>query len=65
MKAATVVGILLIVIAVVGFAVGGIIFTHEKNVVGLGPVQLSHKETDTIPISPILSTISQVAGLAL
>lgn len=65
MKAATVIGILLIVIAIAGFAVGGISFTHEKKVVDMGPVQLSHKETNTIPISPILSTISLVAGVGL
>jgi hypothetical protein len=65
MKPATVVGILLIVLGIVGFAVGGISFTHEKKVVDMGPVQLSHKETNTLPISPILSTISLVAGVGL
>ena len=65
MKAATVIGILLIVLAIVGFAVGGISFTHEKKVVDMGPVQLSHKVTNTIPISPILSAISLVAGVGL
>ena len=65
MKAATVIGILLIVLAVVGFAVGGISFTHEKKVVDMGPVQLSHKVTNTIPISPILSAVSLIAGVGL
>jgi hypothetical protein len=65
MKAATVVGILLIVIAVVGFAVGGISFTHQKKVVDMGPVHVSHSVTDTIPISPILSSISLIAGIGL
>jgi hypothetical protein len=65
MKAAPVVGILLIVLAIVGFAVGGVSFTHEKKVVDMGPVQLSHKVTNTIPISPILSAISLVAGVGL
>jgi hypothetical protein len=65
MKPATVVGILLVILGIVGFAVGGISFTHEKKVVDMGPVQLSHKETNTLPISPILSTISLVAGVGL
>ncbi len=65
MKAATVVGILLILLAVIGFAVGGISFTHEKKDVDVGPLQLSHKVTNTLPISPILSTISLFAGLGL
>ena len=58
MKAATVVGILLVVLGIIGFAVGGISFTHEKKDVDVGPIQLSHKETNTLPISPILSTVS-------
>ncbi len=65
MKAATIVGILLIVLGIIGFAVGGISFTHQKKDVDVGPVQLSHKETDTMPISPILSTISLIAGVGL
>jgi hypothetical protein len=65
MKAATVTGILLIVVGIVGFAIGGITFTHEKKDVDLGPLQVSHKQSNTIPISPILSTISIVAGVGL
>lgn len=65
MKAATIVGILLIVLGIIGFAVGGISFTHQKKDVDVGPVQLSHKETSTMPISPVLSTISLIAGVGL
>jgi hypothetical protein len=65
MKPATIVGILLIVLGIIGFAVGGISFTHEKKDVDLGPVQLSHKVTNTMPISPILSAISLIAGAGL
>ena len=65
MKAATIVGILFIVLGIIGFAAGGISFTHEKKDVDMGPLQLSHKQTNTLPISPILSTISLVAGVGL
>ena len=65
MKAATIVGILLIILGIIGFAVGGVSFTHEKKDVDLGPLQMSHKQTKTVPISPILSTISLFAGVAL
>jgi len=65
MKAATSVGILLIVLGIIGFAVGGISFTHQKKDVDVDPVQLSHKETNTVPISPILSTVSLIAGVGL
>jgi len=65
MKPATIIGVVLIIVAIVGFAMGGISFTHQKKVVDMGPVQLSHKETDTLPISPILSTLALVAGVGL
>ena len=65
MKAATVVGIILIILGIVGFAMGGISFTHEKKDVDLGPVQVSHEQKHTLPISPILSTLSLVAGVGL
>jgi hypothetical protein len=65
MKVVTVVGILLIILGFVGFALGGVSFTHQKKDVDVGPVQLSHKETNTVPISPILSTISLIAGVGL
>lgn len=65
MKAATIAGIVLIALGIIGFAAGGISFTHEKKDVDVGPLQLSHKETNTFPISPILSTVSLVAGIGL
>ena len=65
MKPATIVGFLLIILGIVGFAVGGVSFTHEKKDVDLGPVQISHQQKQTVPISPILSTISLIAGVGL
>jgi uncharacterized membrane protein YidH (DUF202 family) len=64
-KAATIVGILLIVLGIIGFAAGGVSFTHQKKDVDVGPVQLSHKETNTMPISPILSAVLLIAGVGL
>ena len=51
MKVATV-GIILIILGIAGFAVGGISFTHEKKDVDLGPVQVAHEQKKTLPISP-------------
>jgi hypothetical protein len=65
MKPATIIGIVLILLGIVGFAVGGISFTHEKKDVDLGPVQIEHKQTSTFPISPVLSAISLIAGAGL
>lgn len=65
MKAATVVGILLILLGVVGFAMGGFSFTHEKKDVDLGPLQVEHQQKKTVPIPPALSTIALIGGVAL
>ena len=65
MKAATVVGIVLIIFGIVGFALGSVSFTHQKKDVDLGPIQVSHEEKKTFPISPILSVISLIAGVGL
>lgn len=65
MKAATIVGVVLIILGIAGFAMGGISFTHQKKDVDLGPLQVSHEQTKTLPISPILSVISLVAGVGL
>ncbi|HMH14034.1 MAG TPA: hypothetical protein VK578_13085 [Edaphobacter sp.] len=65
MKPATIIGALLILLAIIGFATGGISFTHQKKDVDLGPVQVSHETKDTLPISPILSTLALVAGVGL
>ena len=65
LKPATIVGILLVVVGIIGFAVGGISFTHEKKDVDMEPVQISHKQTKTVPISPILSTVALVGGIGL
>jgi hypothetical protein len=65
MKPLTIIGILLIFLGIVGYATGGLSFTHEKKVADLGGVEISRKTQDTLPLSPILSTVSLVAGLGL
>lgn len=65
MKPASIIGFLLIILGVIGFAVGGISFTHQKKDVDLGPLQVSHEQKETVPVSPILSTIALVAGVGL
>jgi hypothetical protein len=64
-KPATIIGIVLVIVGVIGFALGGISFSHEKKDVDAGPLQISHKQTKTVPISPILSTIALIGGFGL
>jgi hypothetical protein len=65
LKAATIVGILLIVVGLIGFVAGGFSFTHRKKDVDMGPVHISHNQTKTVPISPILSTVALIGGIGL
>jgi len=65
MKPATIIGAILIVIGIIGFAVGGFSFTHEHQDAKIGPLNIEHKQTDTVPIPPILSGIALVGGIAL
>ena len=65
MKPLTIIGIVLVILGIIGFATGGISFTHQKKDVDLGPVQVSHKTQDTLPLSPIFSTVSLLAGVGL
>jgi uncharacterized membrane protein YidH (DUF202 family) len=65
MKPATIIGAILIIIGIIGFAMGGFSFTHEKKVVDAGPIQINHQKTETVPISPILSTIALIGGVGL
>ena len=65
MKPATIIGLLLIVLAIIVFVAGGFSFTHEKQDAKIGPLNIEHKETSTVPIPPILSGIALVGGIAL
>jgi hypothetical protein len=65
MKPATIIGIILIVIGIIGFAVGGFSFTHEHQDAKVGPLNIEHKQTSTVPIPPILSGLALVGGIAL
>jgi len=65
MKPATIIGAVLIVLAIVGFSLGGFSFTHEKKVVDMGPVQVNHEQTKTVPIPPALSWVALIGGIGL
>ena len=65
MKAATIIGILLIMLGITGFAMGGFSFTREKKDVDMGPLQIQHQQKKTILIPPALSVISLLGGIAL
>jgi hypothetical protein len=65
MKVASLVGILLIVLGVIGLAYGGITYTHKEKVVDIGPIQATTEKHERIPLPPIVGGLSLVAGVVL
>jgi hypothetical protein len=65
MKPITIVGLLLIALGILGFALGGVSFTHEKQDAKIGPVEINHTSTKTVPIPPILSAVALLGGIGL
>lgn len=65
MKAATVVGMVLIILGVISFAYQGITYTTHKKVVDLGPIEASTTQHKTIPLSPLFGGILLVGGIVL
>ena len=52
MKLASLVGILLIVLGVIGLAVGGINYTSREKVIDIGPIEATAEKHERIPMSP-------------
>jgi hypothetical protein len=65
MKPVAIVGIVLIVIGIIGFAYGGLGWTTEKKDAHLGPLEITHKERHGIPFPPIASGICLAGGVIL
>ena len=65
MKAAIIVGILLIVVGVISLIFGGITYTSKKKVLDIGPVQASTQQQKRIAMPPALGGISLVGGIVL
>ena len=65
MKLASIVGILLIVLGVIGLAVGGINYTTREKVIDIGPIEATAEKHERIPVSPIAGGLALAAGVVL
>ena len=59
------VGIVLVILGVVGLAYGGVTWTTKEKVVDLGPLQVTHDKTQSLPLPPIAGGVCLVAGVVL
>lgn len=65
MRPVGIIGIILIIVGIIGFAYGGMSWsTHEKDA-QLGPVEIGHQEKHGFVVPPVLSGILVVGGIVL
>ncbi|MDT8444577.1 MAG: DUF3185 domain-containing protein [Desulfuromonadales bacterium] len=65
MKPYTIIGIVLILVAVAAFGYQGISYTSREKVIDLGPLQMTAEKTNTIPLPPIVGAVALIGGLVL
>lgn len=65
MKPAAVIGIILILLGVLGLALGGFSFTQKEKVLDLGPIEATADDKETVPIPPLLGVLAVVGGVVL
>lgn len=61
----TAVGILLIVVGIIGLAVGGINYTRREKVIDIGPIEATTERRERIPIPPVAGGLALAAGVVL
>lgn len=65
MKPAAIVGVVLILIGLAGFALGGFGWTTQKKDAELGPLQITHQEPHGFAFPPVASGLCVVGGIVL
>ena len=65
MKAPTIAGILLILLAVIAFSYQGITYTKREKMLDIGPIQATAEKKETIPLPPIFGALALAGGVAL
>ena len=62
MKAA---GLILVILGILALVYQGITYTHDKQVLKVGPISAHEQETQTVPIPPILGVVAILGGGAM
>ena len=65
MKAATLVGIALILLGIVALTYQGITYTTREKVIDLGPIEATKETKKTVPLPPLLGGLALVSGVVL
>jgi uncharacterized membrane protein YqgA involved in biofilm formation len=65
MKTNTLLGIILIIVAIVAFVYQGITYTTREKIVDVGSMHITAEKTRTLPLPPIVGAIALVGGIVL
>lgn len=65
MKAATLIGALLIVLGIGALAYQGFTYTTEEKILDIGPIEATQEITKTMPLPPIVGALALVGGVVL
>jgi hypothetical protein len=65
MKGLSVIGVVLIALAVISFAYQGITYTTHKKVIDVGPIQATTEQHKTIPLPPLFGGLALIGGIVL
>jgi hypothetical protein len=59
------VGVVLVVLGIAGLIVQNVTFTETKQVLNVGPLQVTSEEQHNLPIPTIAGVIAVIAGLGM
>jgi hypothetical protein len=65
MKPSTLIGFVLIVLGVLGLALGGFSFTRKEKVLDVGPVEATADKKEHLAVPPLLGVLAIVGGVVL
>jgi len=65
MRAALIIGVLLIVFGVISLVYQGITYTEREEVLDIGPLEATTETQKTIPLHPIVGGLALAAGTVL
>jgi uncharacterized membrane protein YidH (DUF202 family) len=65
MKAASVVGIFLVIVGVISLLAGRITYTRKETVLDLGPIEAQTETRETIPLPPLVGGVALAGGVLL
>ena len=65
MKAATLVGVLLVLLGVAALVSQGVTYTTREKILDIGPIEATRESKKTIPLPPMLGGAALVGGIVL